>query len=611
MIRQKDPRIYDKNTKFYSSSSSSDEEEENDNRNKEKKHKPKKIKDIMREQILEKIEKEEKNSNNTNVSNDSETDSEDDDNDDNKNKKEPVKSYQEEQDELKNEFLKAAKENEDEEEENENGDDVLLVKKKGKRAINSDDDEGEDPEKQFEEYIEKSNIKDKELIKKYINENPENEYDKFLHDYIKKREWRLDNSSDDEMENYTKIKSNKQNKEKDGNSNDIDGNNGDVDEEEEFEDQNDRYELYYNNYRFNEEGGDQIISYARNIEGSLRRKKDKRKKERELKKEREYNERKRKEEELKRLKNLKRQEIANKIRELEIMAGKIPSTASTDSKDNNNDKSKTFTEADIDGDFDPEEYDKRMNEIFNNDYYNTVDDEIKPEIDDLLSDNEKELLIEDEEGDYAPEPEVIDDDDGDSKKKKNKKKNKKNKNKEEEEEEGDNYNETNNQQQPPPKLSEEELKAEKEKLLDELYSLDYEDTIGNLHTRFKYHKVQPLDPGISTNELLLASDKELKQYMSIKKIAPYREKNARINSKKRKEFRQQLRERLEKEGYKLDEDGNLVEVPVSVMNEVSKNKKKKRKHDNVKGGERDNEENKKHKKRKTMIPKGRLATYGL
>lgn len=600
MIKQKDPRIYDKNTKFYSSSSEEEEEESDDVNNKKenKKHKPKKLKDIVREQILEKIEKEE-------ISDESDEDEEND--------KEPIKTYQEEQDELKNEFLKAAKDIDNNEEE----DDDILVKKKKKTKLNfndsdeegNDDSEEEEGEK-FEKYIEKSDIKDKELIKKFINENPENEYDKFLHDYIKKREWRLDNDSDNETGNFIKNKSKKIN------SNEIEKekeeNGEENDEDEEFDDQNDRYELYYNNYRFNEEGGDQIISYARNIEGSLRRKKDKRKKERDLKKEREYNERKRKEEELKRLKNLKKQEIANKIKELELMAGKIPSTE-------DDDKANTFTEKDIDGDFNPEEYDKRMNEIFNNDYYNKVDEETKPEIDDLLSDNEKELLLEgEEEGDYAPEPEIIDDeDDDDDKKKKKKKKNKKNqKNKDDEYEEEEEIGgeEMEEYSSKPPKMTEEELKAEKEKLLDELYGLDYEDTIGDLHTRFKYHKVQPLDPGISTNELLLANDKELKQYMSVKKIAAYREKNARINSKKRREFRQQLKERLEKEGYKLDDDGNLIEVPVSVMNEVLNKKKKKRKHDNNGrgiGGDDDKKKYKKKKTMKTMIPKGRVATYGL
>lgn len=600
MIKQKDPRIYDKNTKFYSSSSSEEESDDDDDDDKKenKKHKPKKLKDIVREQILEKIEKEE-------ISGES-------DEDENENI-EPIKTYQEEQDELKNEFLKAAKEIDNTED-----DDDILVKKKKKTKLhfNDSDEEGDadseeedDEEEKFEKYIEKSDIKDKELIKKFINENPENEYDKFLHDYIKKREWRLDNDSDNETSNFIKNKSKKINsneKEKEENGEE------ENDEDEEFDDQNDRYELYYNNYRFNEEGGDQIISYARNIEGSLRRKKDKRKKERDLKKEREYNERKRKEEELKRLKNLKKQEIANKIKELELMAGKIPSSEVDD-------KTNTFTEKDIDGDFNPEEYDKRMNEIFNNDYYNKVDEETKPEIDDLLSDNEKELLLEgEEEGDYAPEPEVIDDedDDGDKKKKKKKKnkKNQKNKEDEFEEEEIGEEGEIKEYDSKAPKLTEEELKAEKEKLLDELYGLDYEDTIGDLHTRFKYHKVQPLHPGISTNELLLANDKELKQYMSVKKIAAYREKNARINSKKRREFRQQLKERLEKEGYKLDDDGNLIEVPVSVMNEVLNKKKKKRKHDNNGRGMGGDDDKKKHKKKKTMktmIPRGRLATYGL
>lgn len=71
---------------------------------------------------------------------------------------------------------------------------------------------------------------------------------------------------------------------------------------------------------------------------------------------------------------------------------------------------------------------------------------------------------------------------------------------------------------------------------------------------------------------------------------------------------------MEKEGYKLDDDGNLIEVPVSVMNEVLNKKKKKRKHDNNGRGMGGDDDKKKHKKKKTMktmIPRGRLATYGL
>lgn len=55
MIRDKDPRIYNKDTKFYSSESESSDDDENENEN-EPKHKPKKLKDVIREDILSKME---------------------------------------------------------------------------------------------------------------------------------------------------------------------------------------------------------------------------------------------------------------------------------------------------------------------------------------------------------------------------------------------------------------------------------------------------------------------------------------------------------------------------------------------------------------------------
>ncbi|KAG8039337.1 hypothetical protein GUJ93_ZPchr0039g14219 [Zizania palustris] len=69
--------------------------------------------------------------------------------------------------------------------------------------------------------------------------------------------------------------------------------------------------------------------------------------------------------------------------------------------------------------------------------------------------------------------------------------------------------------------------------MEEYYKLDYEDTIGDLKTRFKYKQVLPNSFGLSTYEILASDDNDLNQYVSIKKIAPYREKEWKVTHHKK------------------------------------------------------------------------------
>lgn len=62
-----------------------------------------------------------------------------------------------------------------------------------------------------------------------------------------------------------------------------------------------------------------------------------------------------------------------------------------------------------------------------------------------------------------------------------------------------------------------------ENLLDEYYTMDFEDLIGGgqIKTRFKYRKVGKEDFGLTEDEILLLDDKQLNKLVSLKKYRPY------------------------------------------------------------------------------------------
>jgi len=113
------------------------------------------------------------------------------------------------------------------------------------------------------------------------------------------------------------------------------------------------FETKYN-FRFEQPEGGILVTHARTI-STARRGDEKRKKERERKKTKREEEKRKEIEDIARLRNLKRMEIEERIKRAEEVGG-----------------AGGWTEKDLEGDFDPDEWDKRTKDLFNETYYATV-----------------------------------------------------------------------------------------------------------------------------------------------------------------------------------------------------------------------------------------------
>ncbi|XP_070048235.1 uncharacterized protein [Nicotiana tomentosiformis] len=428
-IKKGDPILNNKDATLFVSESESESnselKEKSKDEKKKKKNKPKYLKDVVFKHLIEGGPEF------------------GDKKDDEEEEEKKVKTYFEEQEDLRKEFLNADKEDEDAE-------DLFKVKVNGKRGDELGDDEEVSTE--FAKKLDEAFGED----------------DKFLKDYFGKEMWKDDKKR--KREDVEEVEFSE--------------------DEEEIERQED-YERDFN-FRFEENGGDRVWGHSRKVEGSVRKKANARKLQRERKEERMVQAEEERKEELKRLKNLKKKEMREKLEKIKETAGI------------GEDEVCLLDVADLEEEFDPNDHDRKMKKAFDDAYYEANDmdpefgsdkDEYDAELEKPEFDKEDELL-----GYNVGEPR---DDNDVAEEDKHKKKKKR-------------------------KRTSKGTNTVKEHLMEEYYKLDYEDTIGELKTRFKYRPVKAKRFGLTPEEILTIEDKNLNQYVSLKKLAPYREKEWKL-----------------------------------------------------------------------------------
>lgn len=560
-LKSKDPRIYNEDVSFFKDTNEIQDCKEKESKliKKPKKEKALYLRDYERKVMLERDGK-----------------YSDSENEDGFNKKEDATekmTYVQEQKHLRDSFKRVL-------EDDKQTEDTDLLKPKIKSNSEKEKEEADYKEwlkgQQLE--IDANEKKDLQPLRDFWNNPNLDANEKFLRDYILSNKF-LDKDNPNADFDYEQIIH-----DSDENLSEDEKN---IEKQEEFE--------YKYNYRFEEPDQEFIKRYPRTMENSLRKKDSRRAQKRAEVKQRKEEEKLRKIEELKQLKALKRKEIEEKIEKLKEITG--------------NDDIK-FNEIDLDGDFDPNEHDRKMTEIFNEDFYNAPEDDIKPDFPEI----DKELEIESTWDNYDPKVEnVIGNDNEDydyphcededfnmdadydpskpvqqelvesTKKRKRRRRSK--------------FAEMLAKEKP--KFDPKHFPSYEE-YFDKYYSLNYEDMIGDLPCRFKYRKVVPNDYGLSVEEILMADDKELNKWCSLKRALQYKSDDAELHDVrvyKQKAASEALKKKILKSLYKDPEEGN-DEDEKEEANESSamtngsvktkkKRRRKKKSQDNVDGEECD------------------------
>lgn len=289
-----------------------------------------------------------------------------------------------------------------------------------------------------------------------------------------------------------------------------------------------------------------LATYARGTvaEQTVRREeKSRRKKAREEKRKRKEEQKAREEEEKRRLRKLKTEEMMEKVKKIKEAAGL---------QNLDEEMELEMFHKLMEKDFSDEEWEKWMEERFNEEYYGQEDPMKKPEFDDDIDIND---IVPDFSGDEVDEeddaeapaeeadedmPDADDESDEDlAKKPKSKKKTKK-----------DILREKADK-----KAKDRQLRRKLERFVEDNFDVD--EAVGTKKSAFRYRETTPETFGLSALDILAAPDAELNKFAGLKKYAAFRD-----NEKKERDRKQlSKKKRVKQWRYETFGDGEGVKMP--------------------------------------------------
>uniref|UniRef100_A0A1I7TA63 Protein KRI1 homolog n=1 Tax=Caenorhabditis tropicalis TaxID=1561998 RepID=A0A1I7TA63_9PELO len=407
------------------------------------------------------------------------------------------KGYYEEQEEIRKSLSAAINFGDDDE------DDILTERKKTSKEVEEEEADFYEWMKTADGKADKKKAKELKHLKKFWKDEEHlDESEKFLRDYLMNKDYQP--GENEENPTYEDIVA--------------------LEEDEKELDKNRQYEQKYN-FRFEDPDQEFIKQYPRTVAESMRTEDSSRKEKRHEREERKKQEKEEKKRELAELKKMKRSEIEQKLGKLRKAAGvEIPLTLD-----------------ELNADFDPKEFDKKMKSIFNDEYYgveeNVQEDEDEKPVFSDMEDSDYEdydnLDVEELKKQDIEEEEESEESDEEEEEAPSKKPMKNGKfdmvaaaQKAMNKDRNDNRRKTKRNALKIALAKKKPLFNPKEKTFEEYfneyYALDYEDIIGDTPTRFKYRDVEANDFGLSANEILEADERQLNAWASLKKVTAYR-----------------------------------------------------------------------------------------